>query len=87
MTKEEVIIIINDFKDRCLEQIIKEANPNPHRIVAIIREHNREWNKLAETNPVFKTDGFSKLMKKFLLENGKKMLESIPGLESSLQYL
>lgn len=41
----------------------------PSLLVSKVRDYNRKWNTLAETNPFMKPDGFKVIAKRLLLEN------------------
>jgi len=71
-----------DMYNGVMEELAKKkacANLIIHRI----REENAKWNKLAETNPAFKKDGFKNLAKQYL----EKDYASFKDLQSGLYYL
>jgi len=64
LTEQETIELYRKYRTNCLNQIILESYKGINRIICIIREWNRKWNKEKENHHELKKDGFIKLFKK-----------------------
>jgi hypothetical protein len=75
------------LRDECIDRITKEIIGLPehdinNKIIAIVREMNKKWNKEVEKNPSIKKNGFKKAMKNILLD-----MNFSTNLNNALKYL
>jgi len=87
--KHEIYEILHKVGQSCIDEIIKEVDSNcenvHYRTIAIIRTYNRKFKKEMRAklpDVCVKDDGFSKHMKRMLLECGPSK-----ELKAALKYI
>ena len=66
---------LDELNIRMVEQLTLEAHKGINRMICIIREYGREWDKKYENDMRVKQGGFVKLVKRFLIDSTQNEAE------------
>ena len=68
MSDQEMIDYFNELHTKMIIQIRAEAHKGINRMICIIREYGREFDKKYKDNPTVKPGGFVKVVKSVMMD-------------------